>query len=234
MLVSLANLKTLLGVTGTAEDARLTLLLAQADNWVKAHCRRRFERETGVEEYYSGTGTRLLVLRERPVVEVSDVRLSFAGYYGQGPAAFGAETALVQGVDYTLRLERNSDGFSESGILVRTDRPWPLVERVAAVGRLTNAPGPAYGNIRVTYTFGYDPAATWPDPAAVPPALVTAVAMLVGFWRRSLQYGGRVERERLGRWEVEMSSRPAERPAGIAGVPDEVYGILAPFCECLL
>lgn len=228
-LLTLADLKTALGVTGAAEDDRLQALLTGAESWVKAYCQRDFERKSYVE-FYSGTATHWLPLRQRPVKTVSEVRENLRGYYGQGATWLTSQDAvLTAGDDYALALDNDSAGWSESGLLFRVNRAWPVVDRTTVTGKLVAETGPAPGNVRVSYVAGYDVSQPVGHPEALPPAIGMAIAAIVGFWRRTLGYGGLVTKEKLGRWEVEVS--PLLARIGFGGLPDQVYALLMPFRE---
>lgn len=105
-------------------------------------------------EYYSGNGCRNLHLRETPVLSVSSVYLDPTGYYGQGANAFAAETLLVAGTDYAVRLE--ADGIGRSGVVEKIAGSWSGVY-MRSPGGLTARMSKASGNIKTTYTAGYAP-----------------------------------------------------------------------------
>lgn len=227
MLLAVPQLKTLLGITGSQEDARLGSLLAAADSWVKSYTGRDFERRT-YTEFYSGNNTQSIVLRHRPVKSVTSVYADDAGQYGQSADPFPATTLLSATADYMLRLDNDEAGWSQSGVLHRVGTVWPYRDRVAYSTRLTPEVGPARGNVKVTYVAGYLVTALPPHPESLPQGIAAAVAALVGYWRRSLGLGGFVTREKLGRWEVEL------KPLLRFGVPEEVYGLLESYREVVI
>jgi hypothetical protein len=176
-ILTLEEAKTILGVTNGDEDDALDLLVAGACAAVEKFVGRKIER-AAYTEYLDGQGYPDLVLRQRPVASVEGVRLDWAGYYGAGPGAFPAETALVEGVDFVL--VRDDGGESISGLLRK------IGPRSGRSGTVTPARArPAWpegqGNVRVAYTAGYDP---------VPDDVKVVAAGLVGYWRRSLPNGG--------------------------------------------
>ena len=65
-LTTLADLKTYLGISDSSEDALLNLLIADADAAILGYIGRTIEQAT-LTEYYSGDGTQMLVLKQRPV-----------------------------------------------------------------------------------------------------------------------------------------------------------------------
>lgn len=74
MLVTLADLKTLLGITGVAEDAYLTLMCGIASDIVEKFCGRVFTKTTYPDEIYEGTGNHRLVLRQSPIVSITSIK----------------------------------------------------------------------------------------------------------------------------------------------------------------
>lgn len=153
MLTSLTALKTHLGITGTTEDAFLGQLLTAVEA-VFENLIDRKPASAEYTEYYSGRNTPLLLLREYPVTEVSDVRVDENGYWGQGESAFAATTALTAGIDYAL-VQDGRGATAETGRLLRIGTVWPA-RFVSKVGLLSAAIKPGAGNIKVTYTAGYE------------------------------------------------------------------------------
>lgn len=152
-LTSLTALKTHLGITGTTEDAFLGQLLTAVEAVFTNLIDRKLE-STEYVEYYGGRNTPVLLLREYPVTEVSDVRVDETGYWGQGASAFAATTALAAGIDYALVKDGRS-GIAEVGRLLRIGTVWPA-RFVSKVGLLSAAVKPGAGNIKVSYTAGYE------------------------------------------------------------------------------
>jgi hypothetical protein len=95
-LDTLANVKTRLGITTSADDSLLGLLQESADAWLTGYCERDFAGGT-FTEYYPGA-TAFVFLRNYPVTGVSSVKAD-AGY------GFGAST-LVPATAYVVHAER--------------------------------------------------------------------------------------------------------------------------------
>lgn len=72
---TLSQLKTLLGESGTDHDTLLQLYLDSAAEWIDLRCRSTFVSGNATLEEYDGTGTRAILLRNRPVRSISEVRL---------------------------------------------------------------------------------------------------------------------------------------------------------------
>jgi len=95
-LDTLANIKTRLGISTSADDSLLGLLQDSADAWVTGYCERDFAGGT-FTEYHPGA-TAFLFLRNYPVTDVTSVKAD-AGY------GFGAST-LVPATAYVVHAER--------------------------------------------------------------------------------------------------------------------------------
>lgn len=110
-------------------------------------------------EFYNGTGTQKLLLRSRPVYISPEpvVYEDSGGMYGEADSAFSAD-ALTFGEDYGLWLDTDSGSgtmdLSRCGILIRKNNFW-FKPTVREQGFLSPYVGPAFGNIKITYTGGY-------------------------------------------------------------------------------
>src|SRR5947208_3669393 len=113
-LDTLANVKSRLGITTSADDALLTLLMSSADQWISNYCGRDFGGGT-YTEYHPG-GSEFVHLRNFPVESVTTVKLD-PGYL------FGPNTTLSP----TAYVVHNERGVIQSLI-------GPLVPRVDRQG----------------------------------------------------------------------------------------------------
>ena len=95
-LDTLANVKTRLGITTSADDGLLALLQDSADAWVAGYCDRDFAGGTFTENHAGASA--FLFLRNFPVTSVTSVKAD-AGY------GFGANT-LVAATAYVVHSER--------------------------------------------------------------------------------------------------------------------------------
>jgi uncharacterized phiE125 gp8 family phage protein len=125
-LESLANIKTHLGITTSADDAFLTELQAAAESWISQHCGRSFEGGTFVEDFAGFHRT--LRLRHYPVVSVTSVKVDLAW-------EFGPETILDSSRYYL---------HAEYGLVESLHGPF-------GTGAAASA-----GTVRVTYTVATD------------------------------------------------------------------------------
>src|SRR5262245_54869740 len=111
-LDTLANVKTRLGITTSADDALLNLIRDSADGYIVNYCRRDFTAGP-FTEYHSGDQVALR-LRNYPVISVTSVKVDRAG-------GFGAET-LVSATSYVVVPDLGII-FSRFGPLVAL-APW--------------------------------------------------------------------------------------------------------------
>lgn len=196
-LANISEIKTLLGITGTTEDAKLTVMVAAASASIQNYCGRNFESTVygtgntsaysagGDSGYYSGDNSRDLILRQRPVTTVTSVYQDETGRFGDNPdGAFASSTLLVAGTDYVLmwdgQLPSVSTRCSYSGILRKLTGVWPASWKYSA-GTINPQIMNSTGNIKVTYTAGY---------TTVPADISYAVALVVAQMRRTAPFGG--------------------------------------------
>lgn len=182
-LSDLRELKVLLEIdpTDAVEDVKLGLLLEVASSWIQECLGRDLENRSRTE-YYDGTGTQTLPLRQRPVFTNPNPAVSIdeSGYFGAPAGSFAAGTALTYGTDFVVDVDQD-DGSSRAGMLVRVGGVWPRAV-LRRTGLLTPYRGRAYGSIKVTYTAGY-------TVETLPPMIRTACNLLVARMRDVLPLG---------------------------------------------
>jgi hypothetical protein len=219
-LSDVATVKAQTGIASadTTKDSWITALLPAAEAAIKQYCGRDFT-AAAATEYYTGANVPRLPLKRFPVTSVASVYEARAGFYGTGPDGYG--TALTAGVDYALDSEGNASG-SKRGVLVRLNGVWHEDGNTLAYGRLVRPQGPAWGNVKVTYTAG-----------ECPDDVKYAISLLVQQMMRSAPYGGDVPlREKIGRYEYEFGKQQA------LGVLHQPFGaitrLLAPYVDVAL
>lgn len=216
-----------LGVGTSAETAALTIWCNNIDAAIKDYCGYDIEQATypgagptngkGDSGFYTGLGTRYLVLRHRPVLITGlTVYQDMSGRFGTNPdGAFDSSTTvLTYGTDYTIQLDgySSSAALSRTGILERINGVWPSLA-VYQRGRLVHDEQPQRGNVKVAYTAGY---------SSVPPAITQAAALWVAHIRRIQAQGGGIQSEGLGSYNYSMV--PIQW-----GMPDEVRLLLSKY-----
>jgi len=127
-LISLSEAKSYLGISDTSEDHYLQLIVNMVDKYVKKYTMRDLEATDYSKELYDGPGTNSLVLRNYPIISVTEVL---------------ERTEEVESATVSERVNEGDDGYyilnAEEGVLYR-DVPWTR-------GR---------GSIEVTYQAGYE------------------------------------------------------------------------------
>ena len=160
-LDTLANLKTRLGLTTSADDPTLALLMDSADAWIANYCGVAFAGGT-FTEFFPGN-TEFLQLANYPVTTVTSVNVDSA-------QVFGANT-IVATTSYVVHSER--------GVIQSKVGPFVAVPRRPA---LVNADRTTWTRspraVQVVYATA---------TAAVPNDVKEAYALLVGYWYRSVK-----------------------------------------------
>ena len=150
-LVSISEVKTQLGITGTSEDDKLCQIIEQVTAVIEGYTRRSFTSTTRTE-YYMGNGTRELVLRHRPVTSITTIHEDEDGYWGAPDSVFGSSSLLTDGTDYALKID-NGSSTSDSGIVYRLNGVWPATS-VGGHGLLAAGRENSLGPIKVVYVGG--------------------------------------------------------------------------------
>lgn len=76
-LTTLSDVKETLGIasSNTTKDNLITRKINQATEMIVGYCNRRFDEQTGVVEYYDGSGLEQLLLRNRPITATTTLTL---------------------------------------------------------------------------------------------------------------------------------------------------------------
>jgi hypothetical protein len=159
-LDTLANVKARLGITTSADDALLTLLMNSADKWVANWCGRDFGGGT-YTEYHPG-GSEFVHLKNFPVQSVTSVNVD-PGY------VFAAGT-IVSSSAYAVHLER--------GVVQSLAGPfYPAAERLGLVNQHVAhwTRGPRV--VQVVYVVA----------SGVSDDILEAYALLIGHWYRQVK-----------------------------------------------
>lgn len=151
-ITTVAEYKQLMQITTSADDALIAAALDNATAIIEQNATSMLFTSQTMTEYYSGGGRSTLVLRSRPVTSISSLYYDDTGYFGAA-TGFGASSLLTSGVDYVLELSQ--PGLSMSGIVHRIGGIWGK-SRVRVGSDLVGYMEPGLGNIKITYTAGYD------------------------------------------------------------------------------
>ena len=163
-LTTLASVKAQagIGISDTSRDTQIRSLIDGISSLIKQQLNRELESREYVE-FYSGSGSSILLLRQFPVTNVTQVCIDDAGYFGASPDGFDNSRNLIEGIDYALMSGARNLG--SAGMLRRIGTTWNL-RPYRAAGILQNMPGVPNGNIKIRYTAGF---------TTIPPAIMMAV-----------------------------------------------------------
>ena len=182
IMTDLRELKLILEIdpNNTVEDAKLSLFIMWATDVIEGVLNRPGLMLKERTEYYGGTGTQKILLKNRPVLldPVPQVYVDENGFFGSSSGAFTSNTSeLTFGVDFCLDAP-NADEPSKSGILIRINRLWPRPS-ARVQGLLSPFLTQSYGNVKVVYWGGYSND-TLPNDIRM--AAVALVSKMRGFW----------------------------------------------------
>lgn len=124
-LVSTANVKTFLGITGSTEDTIIDALVNSMSVAIAKYCGRDFV-SAAATEYYDGTDAPSLVLKRYPIITLTSLNID-------GARLFGSSTDVD--VSANVIVDNNS------GIITL----WNLYDKFPCGRR----------NVKVVYTAGY-------------------------------------------------------------------------------
>lgn len=186
-LTNLTRIKLHLGITDNGEDALLEQLKSEAEAAVKLFTRRRLDSHTITNEYYDGPGRQVLILNQRPVTSVVDVRVDANGMSGQSATGFDSNSVWTQGVDFYAR--RLTEDEKNPGELIAAGSEWGSIWPEGI------------GNIRVSYVAGY---------STIPEDIQYAVHSLIARMREDHEHGRPVISETLGSYSYNLLSGKAE------------------------
>lgn len=220
--VPLSKFKTFLKICSddATQDDFLSMIITSSEAVVQNWLGRKLEQNT-TTEYLTGTGKRSLILRQRPVLSVVSVYEDFNGHFGTSLGSFSSSKLLISGRDYMLDIDTNGTS-SSSGILYRINSNWLELGREFVPGKLTPETGPAYGNIKVTYTHGY---------SAVPDDIIFATCMVASYMKRNIGIGGDIKSEKLGDYSYTLGGNGLDSRSSVPEMASAM-AILSRYREC--
>lgn len=212
-MTTLADVKTLLGITDTTQDLRLEMLINSNSAMIARACDRVFTRATYTAETYQGTNRQLLVLRQWPVVSVTSV--SVGG-------------TVMASTEYEIKTQDQDRGviYKSNGWNQNTQYATGLTLDTWATGR----------DYSVTYVAGYymptdvtvapaDPHYVVGDPGSLPLDLVNLCNTLVAAQNLAWKYGALgLKRISEGGLTYEWGSASS---FGAHGLPMDLENIIA-------
>ncbi len=135
--VTLAELKTYLGISGTDKDTLLTALIFNVSQAIEGWCGRSLLRRHFATERYRG-GRELIRVEAAPIAKIHSVRESETRDFSDSDNY----EELVEGTDYVFENLNDGDAAGAAGVLRRLSGRWLGSERNP-------------GRIQVKYTGGY-------------------------------------------------------------------------------
>ena len=161
-----------------------------------------------ITEFYAGNNTPRLPLLQLPVQSIGSVYEDAGAYYGEASGAFASTTLLTAGTQYCLLRDNGSaTEKSTSGLLLRIGSRWPAAQETLQ-GMLVGGKVAGLGNIKVTYTPGYE---------IVPADIILATNQVVARLMQSAAMGGGLASESLDYFSYSRMSA-AEENLAIDGV----------------
>lgn len=162
----------------TSKDTQYQAWIQEISFWFEHWCNRIFANQS-YTEYYNGSGTQHLYLRQRPVTAITNIWQDDLGLFGQASGSFDPTLSVLQnGVDYVMHQDQ-PDGSSLSGIVIMVNGVWPK-RILRKTGLLSPYLGPSIGNIKVQYTAGFN---------QVPPDLELAANLALNWMRQYVPFG---------------------------------------------
>lgn len=134
-IMSLANMKSVLGITDTADDALLTIWMEQLQGRFDEHCQRRFLYSASETEYFDG-GTTSLFVRRWPIASIGSIIID-------ADQAWSADDA-IDSMAYRVNHKRGSLLYGTAGV------PWPCAPqgiRVVYAGGFVKSDGTAAAHV---------------------------------------------------------------------------------------
>jgi hypothetical protein len=221
-LTTLASVKTYMQIADASRDSLISQLIPQVSQRIEKWCGRSFG-SYEYTDYYSGDGTPLLVLRQRPVVpDGLRVWVDDTGYWGQGDATEGPFPASSELSAGEFALDLDDGGVSGSGLLYRVDAVWPMAKVRLWVNQSPElAADRRYptGNVKVVYTAG-----ELPDDVALA-ANMTVAAIL-----QANRTGSPIQSEGYEDYSRTLASF-ATASGLVSVIPPQALSILADYRE---
>jgi hypothetical protein len=187
-LVSLGDCKSFIGgITGTAQDDKITLLINIASQMIETECNRTFKETTYTQEKYDGTGTRELCLNNFPIT-------SFTLLEKNNNADNSDNWSTIDANDYWIDTETGVLTMTTDFLEYSDNTEFDLSELKFAVGK---------ENYRATYKAGF---------ATIPYDLQFACFGLVNQMYVDFGQDMNVQLERLGDHEFRFFAGSGTNP----------------------
>ncbi len=160
-LVTISEVKTGEGITGSTHDTVLTALVSAVTALFENVCRRTFASTVYTDVEYDGTGTDKLILANPPITDISSIKIA-------SNRNFGAATALAS----------SRYVFDDAGVVT-------LVPASGATSIILGGDGGIFPKghrvVQISYTGGF---------ATIPADLKQAAILMCSTWMNRRRRGG--------------------------------------------
>jgi len=135
-LVTLAQVKEYLGVSGSDDDALLTRLITSESQRINTYCDRHFRNKTYVE-FYNGTGQRRLRLRNFPVTSVHHLAIGSKLAFTVNSTIATDIRVVVEVQDDRVHIERHDVNCDQTNTNITFSTYKTASQIVAQINRVT-------------------------------------------------------------------------------------------------
>ena len=188
-IATVSEFKTYAGISGSTLDAALAVMISGVQSEMELVCRRLFDYQHDASEYYDGTDTDAIVLRNAPVITSSVTVRRVDPGSGATLYTYPAASLDIDGEAGIIRLANSADVWLAGG-----DAPVVAYERQAMSPRFPRGKR----NIYVLYACGYSD--TESAAQDVPASLKMALYDLVNARLASRLRDGTLRSEGLGNY----------------------------------
>lgn len=153
-LITLAEYKAFIEVTGSTKDAYYQMIIDAADAFLKQQVQQNLQSQVITAEYHAGRNRNFIIANERPVQSIQQLYYDPEGRYGQLSGSFDPVTSLqTLGTDYILKVDQ-TNGTSRSGIIYLLGGQG-VARRERKFGNLNPQIMPTFGTFKLNYTAGF-------------------------------------------------------------------------------
>jgi uncharacterized phiE125 gp8 family phage protein len=186
-VTTLAEYKVFTGISGTGDDAALTVMIALAQDLAEKHCGRLFD-SSARTQVYDGMGTKVLQVNAYPITAVSSITVEDA----EGDVYWTLATT-------EYKIDANA------GIITLTPKNGPTIDGDDSYWwGASTFPSDAQ-NINIVYTGGYTTA---------PDSLKYAVWMITNYLFANRRADTAVASESIGHYSVTYANAAGELRTG--------------------
>lgn len=109
-LITTANLKTFLGISGSSEDTILDSIVNAASKMIQSFCGKALVQAT-YTEYYDGSGVEELILKNYPIASVTSLNIDGSRTFGSSTDINVADNVIIDANSGIITLWHNYSVF---------------------------------------------------------------------------------------------------------------------------